>query len=56
MVLQFARRQGRVTRAEPAELCAITPNQAYKLLHRLVESGRLLRRGTGKKGSRYTPK
>ena len=56
MVLQYAHRHGRLTRAETAELCAITPNQAYKLIHRLVESGRLVRQGTSKKGSWYTLK
>lgn len=55
MVLQFARAYGRITRAQAAELCKITPSQAYRLLRRLAEEGQLMRHGTGK-GAWYEPR
>jgi len=52
MVLQYVEKQGRITRAEAAELCNLSPDQAYRLLKRLTEGGRLTRQGT-KKGAWY---
>ncbi len=52
MVLQYVEKHGRITRREAAELCQLSPDQAYRLLQRMVEDGRLLRHGT-KKGARY---
>jgi len=52
VVAQFVEQHGRITRGEVAELCGFSPDQAYRLLVRLVEDGRLVRRGT-KKGAWY---
>ena len=52
MVLQYVENHGRITRAEAAGLCKLSPDQAYRLLQRLTESGRLTRHGT-KKGAWY---
>lgn len=52
MVLQYARKHGRITREEAAELCRISPYQATRLLRRLVEREALNRFGT-KKGTWY---
>jgi len=52
MVLQYVEKHGRITRAEAAGLCKLSPDQAYRLLQRLTESGRLTRHGT-KKGAWY---
>ncbi|MEJ5377237.1 MAG: hypothetical protein WHX93_11710 [bacterium] len=52
MVLQYVDKQGRITRREAAELCQLSPDQAYRLLQRMARDGRLLRHGT-KKGARY---
>jgi ATP-dependent DNA helicase RecG len=52
MVLQYVEKHGRITRAEAAGLCKLSPDQAYRLLQRLTTSGRLTRRGT-KKGAWY---
>ena len=52
MVLQYVAKHGRITRAEAAELCKLSPDQAYRLLQRLTESGGLTRHGT-KKGAWY---
>lgn len=45
MVASYVEAHGRITRGEAAELCAITPAQAGRLLRRLTESGRLVRVG-----------
>src|SRR5262249_8253272 len=52
VVAQFVEQHGRITRGEAAELCGLSPDQAYRLLSRLVEDGKLVRRGA-KKGARY---
>lgn len=52
MVLQYVETHGRITRREAAELCRIGPQQATRLLGRLVEDGRLLRHGE-RKGTWY---
>ena len=41
MVLQYVRKHGRITRGETATLCQISPNEAKKVLRRLVGDGRL---------------
>lgn len=52
MVLQYLEKHGRITRREAAELCRLSPDQAYRLLTRLTGEGRLARRGS-KKGAWY---
>lgn len=52
MVLQYVERHGRITRAEVADLCRLSTDQAYRLLTRLTEDGRLVQRGS-KKGAWY---
>lgn len=52
MVLQYVVKHGRITRGEAAELCRLSPDQAYRLLTRLTEEGKLARHGT-KKGAWY---
>jgi ATP-dependent DNA helicase RecG len=52
MVLQYVEKHGRITRREAAELCRLAPDQAYRLLSRLSEEGRIARHGT-KKGAWY---
>jgi ATP-dependent DNA helicase RecG len=51
-VENFVQKHGRITRGEAAELCGLSPDQAYRLLTRLAESRRLVRRGA-KKGAWY---
>lgn len=45
MVLQYVAKHGRITRREAAELCRLSPDQAKRVLARLVERGELLSRG-----------
>jgi ATP-dependent DNA helicase RecG len=52
MVLQYVQTYGRISRADAAELCHLSPPQAYRLLQRLVKSGKLIQRGQ-KKGAWY---
>ncbi len=52
MVLQYVEKHGRITRREAAELCQLSPDQAYRLLVRLCEAGQLMQQGT-KKGTWY---
>ena len=52
LVLQYVEKHSRITRAETAGLCMLSPDQAYRLLRRLTESGRLTRHGA-KKGAWY---
>ena len=52
MVLQYVEKHGRITRREAAELCQLGPFQATRLLDRLVQDGRLVRRGT-RRGAYY---
>lgn len=48
MVLQYVRTQGRITRSEAAELCRLSPDQAKRLLLRMVDDGQLAHQGAGK--------
>lgn len=52
IVLQYLETHGRITRAEAADLCRLSPDQAYRLLKRLVDEGHLIRHGQ-KKGAWY---
>lgn len=52
MVLQYVDKHGRITRGEAAELCRLSPDQAYRLLTRLRDEGRLVQHGS-KKGAWY---
>lgn len=53
MVLQYVGKHGSISRGEVAELCRITPSQAYRLLKRLERRGRIARVSGSTKGSRY---
>ncbi len=53
-VLQHLRERGRVTRREVSELCDLSPQQATRLLNRLLESGQIIRHGVGR-GTWYAP-
>lgn len=53
MVLQYVRKHGSISRGEVAELCRITPDQAYRLLKSLERRGRIARVAGSTKGSRY---
>jgi ATP-dependent DNA helicase RecG len=53
MVLQFAEKHGRITRAEVAALCQISGPQASRLLSRLVAKGSLERLGERGRGVGY---
>jgi ATP-dependent DNA helicase RecG len=48
MVLQYARKHGRITRKDVVELCRIGPYQATRLLDRLVTVGKIQRLGAGR--------
>jgi ATP-dependent DNA helicase RecG len=48
MILQYAKKHGRITRRETAELCRITGSQATRLLSKLVSQGHLVRQGQRK--------
>lgn len=52
MVLQYVERHGRITRGEAAELCRLSTDQAYRLLTRMKNEGRLVQHGS-KKGAWY---
>jgi len=53
MVLQYVQAHDRITRREAAELCQLGPQQATRLLRKLVSEGRIQRHGEGK-GSWYS--
>jgi ATP-dependent DNA helicase RecG len=48
MVLQYVRKNGRITRGEAMELCRVTGDQAKRLLRRMVDDGRLRPHGERK--------
>ncbi|WP_236790758.1 ATP-binding protein [Amycolatopsis sp. GM8] len=52
MILAFVSAHGRITRAQAADLCAIAPEQASRVLRRLTQEGKLRQRGE-RKGTRY---
>lgn len=53
MVLQYVHAHGRITRAEVAELCSVSPEQASRLLRQLVDRGELVMHGQ-RRWSTYT--
>jgi predicted HTH transcriptional regulator len=44
----YVRAHGKITRAEAAELCALSKPQAYRLLKRLADRGLLRQAGSGR--------
>jgi len=52
LVREHIRAHGKITRAEAAELCALSKPQAYRLLKRLADRG-LLRQAGGGRGTYY---
>lgn len=52
MVLGFVSAHGRITRGQTADLCAISPEQASRVLKRLAQNGKLRQRGE-RKGTYY---
>jgi ATP-dependent DNA helicase RecG len=56
MVLQYVEKHGSIGRGEVAELCRLSPPQAYRLLQLLVRKG-LLEKPPGRgRGIKYTRK
>lgn len=53
MVLQFVQKHGSISRSEVAELCQLSPPQAYRLLKRLEAKGQLHRIEGSTKAVRY---
>jgi ATP-dependent DNA helicase RecG len=53
MILQYVDAHGTISRAEVAELCRLSPPQAYRLLRRLVRVGTLKPEGARGRGVRY---
>lgn len=45
MVLQYVDAHGQITRTQAADLCALGPDQASRLLRRLASAGKLTRQG-----------
>jgi ATP-dependent DNA helicase RecG len=45
MVLQYVEAHGQITRSQTADLCALSPDQASRLLRRLAREGKLQARG-----------
>lgn len=56
MVLQFVEKHGSVSRSQVAELCRLTPPQAYRLLQRLERKSLVTRMGSRGRAVRYGPK
>lgn len=54
MVIQYVKAHGQITRTEAAELCGLSPDQANRLLRRLVSAGKLGQQGENK-GRVYIP-
>ncbi|RMH30001.1 MAG: winged helix-turn-helix transcriptional regulator [Candidatus Hydrogenedentota bacterium] len=53
MILQYIERFGSISRKEAAELCRLSPMQAYRLLKRLESEGKIQKLGGSTKGVRY---
>lgn len=53
MVLQYIDAHGQITRAQAADLCALAPDQAGRLLRRLASEGKLVKHGE-RRWSAYT--
>lgn len=52
MILTYVQANGRITRGQAAELCAIGPEQAGRLLRQLVGAGKLQQKGQ-RRGTHY---
>ncbi len=55
MIIQYLRAHRHIKRSEVAELCKLSPDQAKRLLQKLVKAGKLVQYGKGK-GTRYEMK
>jgi ATP-dependent DNA helicase RecG len=55
MVITYIQKHGRIKRAEAMDLCRITKDQAYRLLKRLKEAGKIVQSGQ-RKGAFYERK
>ncbi|MDB5044458.1 MAG: ATP-dependent helicase RecG, partial [Deinococcus sp.] len=53
VALALAREQGSVRNVELRAACALTPQQSWRVLRRLVQDGLLLKRGVGKRDAAY---
>lgn len=53
MVLQYVEKHGSVGRGEVAELCRLSPPQAYRLLKRLEKLGKIRQASGSTRGVRY---
>jgi ATP-dependent DNA helicase RecG len=53
-VLEYVRERGQITNRECQRVCGLSPDQAFKLLARLVRTGKLKAIGE-KRGRRYIP-
>lgn len=53
MVLQYVCTHGQITRGEVAELCRLSPMQAYRLLKKLEKDGKIKRISGSTKGTKY---
>lgn len=53
MVLQYAEKHGSIGRGEVAELCRLSPPQAYRLLKRLEKEGKIRQTSGSTKAVRY---
>ena len=54
MILQYVQAHGQITRNEATELCGLSPDQANRLLRRLVSARKLGQQGENK-GRVYIP-
>ena len=48
MILQYVRVHGQITRNQAAELCGLSPDQASRVLRRLVSANKLGQQGENK--------
>lgn len=53
MVLNYVRQHGQIKRAEVMELCRLSDDQAWKLLKRLMDNGKVRKHGE-RRGAYYT--
>lgn len=53
MIQQYVQAHGQITRSQTAELCGLSPDQAGRVLRRLVAGGKLAHQGANK-GRFYT--
>lgn len=55
MVLRHVDAHSQITRAEAADLCSITPDQASRLLRRLAKEGKFKLRGQRRNSDYVSP-